>query len=118
MLHCAVAHINDINSNDEVGKYLYLYHVADDLKHDYGFTFAVVDTIIDVFDLNSNCFRFKSDNCKTQYKCKNIFANWSKISVQLQKKKIYYGVNSHGKGLVDAMSGLGVKGPLSNAIIM
>ena len=41
-----------------------------------------------------------------------------KYQFNYRKKIIYYGVNSHGKGLVDAMSGLGVKGPLSNAIIM
>ena len=41
-----------------------------------------------------------------------------KYQFNYRKKIIYYGVSSHGKGLVDAMSGLGVKGPLSNAIIM
>ena len=117
-LHCAKAHINDIDSIDEVGKHLYLYHLADDMKHDNGFTIAVADTIIDLFDFNTNYFRFKSDYCKTEYKCKNIFANWSKISAQLQKKIIiYYGESGHGKGLVDEMSGFGVKGPLLNAII-
>ena len=116
-LHCALAHINDIDSSDEVGKHLYLYHLADDMKHDYGFTFAVVDTIIDLFDFNTNCFRFKSDYCKAEYKCKNVFAIWSKISVQLEKKIIYYEVSGHGKGLVDEISGFGVKGPLPNAII-
>ena len=29
-----------------------------------------------------------------------------------KKVIIYYGVSGHGKGLVDAISGLGVKGPL------
>ena len=60
------------------------------MKHDYGFTFAVVDTIIDLFDFNTDCFRLKSDNCKTQYKCENVFANWSKISVQLLEKKLLW----------------------------
>ena len=90
---------------------LYLRHLSDDMKHDYGFTIAVIDIVIaaiDLFDFNTNCFRFKSDNCKTQHKCRNFFANWSKISVQLHKKIItYYGVRSHRKGLFDAMSGFG-----------
>lgn len=74
------------------------------MTHDYGFTFTVVDTIIDLFHFNTSCFRFKSDNFETQYKCKNVFANWSKISVQLQEKIIYYRVSGHRKGLVDAIS--------------
>ena len=86
--HCAIAHTNHIDPNDDVGKHLYLYHLADDMKHKYGFTFTVVETIIDLFDFNTNCLRFKSNNCKAQYKCKNAFANWSKISVQLKKKII------------------------------
>ena len=55
--------------------------LADDMKHGYGFTFAVADTIINLFDFNTNCYRFKSDKCKIQYKYKNVFANWSRISV-------------------------------------
>ena len=41
------------------------------------------------------------------------------ISTEIEKKTIlvYYGVCRHGKGLVDAMSGFGVKGPLCKAII-
>ena len=30
---------------------------------------------------------------------------------------VYYGVSGHGKGLVDAMSGFGVKQPVRKAII-
>lgn len=29
---------------------------------------------------------------------------------------VYYGVSDHGKGLVDAMSGFGVKGSLQRAV--
>ena len=43
---------------------------------------------------------------------------WKKISSSLQRKVIIcYGVSGHGKGLVDAMSGFGVKGPIRNAVI-
>ena len=30
---------------------------------------------------------------------------------------LYYGVNGHGRGLVDAMSGFGVKSPLRREIV-
>ena len=40
------------------------------------------------------------------------------MSVEQQKIIIfYYGVTGHGKGLVDAMSGFGVKGPLRRAVL-
>ena len=41
-----------------------------------------------------------------------------KYQFNYRKIIIYYGVRCHKKGLVDAMSGFGVKGPLSNAIII
>ena len=69
-------------------------------------------------DIINNIIRFKMDNCSAQYKCKYIFALLRDLAINIQKTIIfYYGVKGHGKGLVDAMSGFGVKGPLRNAII-
>ena len=31
---------------------------------------------------------------------------------------LYYGVSGHGKGLVDAMSSFGLKGPLRKAVVL
>ena len=61
---------------------------------------------------------FKLDNCSTQDKCKWIFQFWNNLAKKLSTKVIiYYGVSAHGKGLVDAMSAIGVKSPLSTAVI-
>ena len=47
------------------------------------------------------------------------FCSLSEVAKELDKVIIlYYGVNDHGKGLVDAMSGFGVKTPLRWAIVM
>ena len=63
--------------------------------------------------------RIKSDNCSTQYCCLHVFRRYSDLSKKLNKTVIlYYGVNGHGRGLVDAMSGFGVKSPLRRLIIV
>ena len=46
------------------------------------------------------------------------FGSWQSLAINTQKPLIAYGVTGHGKGLVDAMSGFGVKGPLSRAVIL
>ena len=48
-LHCTVAHVGDIDGDDD-DRFKYLYHISDDNKHDYGFTFSVVESIINTFD--------------------------------------------------------------------
>ena len=62
--------------------------------------------------------RLKSDNCSTQYKCRWVFHMWQQLSMSEGKTLIsYFGPSGHGKGLVDATSGFGVKGPLKKAVI-
>ena len=62
--------------------------------------------------------RFKMDNCSSQYKCRKVFPTYVKLaSVTRKTVLVYFGVSGHGKGLVDAMSGFGVKQPLRLAII-
>ena len=62
--------------------------------------------------------RLKSDNCSTQYKCKYIFGKYKELAMDTGVLVIaYYGASGHGKGLVDAMSGFGVKGPIRKAVI-
>ena len=60
--------------------------------------------------------RFKSDNCSSHYKSKFVFQAWKTLAVSLSII-IYYGVKGHGKGLVDSMSGFGIKTPLKRAIV-
>ena len=94
----------------------YMYHLSDEMKHDYAFTSTVVDQLIE--NQSSRLLRFKSDNCSVQYKCKNIFFYWQSVAIQYERSVItYYGVSGHGKGLVDSMSSFGVKGPLRKVVV-
>ena len=71
----------------------------------------VIDQLL--LDNPSKIFGFKSDNCASQCKCKWVFKQWQSIAMLKERTVIvYYGTAEHGKGLVDAMSGFGVKGPL------
>ena len=55
---------------------------------------------------------------KAQYKCKYVFPFWHKLAMLQQKCIIlYYGIQGHGKGLVDAMSFFWVKRPLKHSIL-
>ena len=48
-----------------------------------------------------------------------VFSMWQLFATTTKKLVIaYYGASGHGKGLVDAMSGFGVKGPLKRAVIL
>ena len=87
-------------------------------RHDYAFTAAVVEHIISIEEENHAILKLKSDNCLTQYKSKYVFNFWSSLAKKLNKTIIkYYGVAGHGKGLVDAVSGVGVKGPIRRAVV-
>ena len=113
-LHCTVVYQADITVK-------YAYHISNDLGHDATFTFAVIDDLLSVFSaaLDFPVICFKSDNCQNQYCCLHVFARLQNLSVKLDKTIIwYYGVPGHGRGLVDGMSGFGVKTPLRKAIIV
>ena len=97
-LHCTVKH-----TNNPAMPYEYLYHLSNDMKHDYAFTSVVVDELIASSE-DSTILRFKSDNCATQSKCKCTFNCWLTLSHKLNKIFfLYYGVSGQGKGLLDAM---------------
>ena len=112
-LHCTVAYYPDDSRK-------YVCHLSDDITHDSCFTLHVLRDLIERipnckdFDL----IRIKSDNCSTQYCCKYNFAQYKKLSKELDKVLIvYYGIAGHGRGLVDSMSGYCVKTPLRRAIV-
>ena len=113
--HCTVMH----TAKEGIPVNTYIYHLSDYVKHDSIFTMNVVFDILNNFDLDTlQPLRFKSDNCSSQYKSKYVLHEWKKLAESVQKTVIvYYGVKGHGKGLVDAMSGFGVKTPLKRAII-
>ena len=112
-LHCTVAYLPD-------GNHQYQYHMSDDLGHDTTFTVHVVRDLLAQYSdyKNYDLVRFKSDNCSVQYCCKNVFFQYSQLSQEINKPIIiYYGIAGHGRGLVDAMSGFGLKTPLRRAIV-
>ena len=109
-LHCTVLHKNP---NIPIQ---YIYHLSNEMKHNSAFTATVINHLVEI--TNPSIIRFKSDNCATLYKCKWIFNYYSYLAIRLQKTVLtYYGASGHGKGLVDAMSGFGVKGPIHKAVI-
>ena len=109
-LHCTARHKDN-------SPYDHYYHLSDEMKHNYSFTSAVVEHLLQSHSENS-ISRFKSDNCATQYKCKWIFRFWSTFALNKKTKvTVYYGVSGHGKRLVDAMSAFRVKSPLLRAVV-
>ena len=98
----------------------YAYHLSDDRTHDSTFTKLVTTDLLDYFSdaLEFPLIRIKSDNCSAQYCSRYVFEEYLKLAKKFDKPFIlYYGVNGHGKGLVDAMSGFGVKSVLRRAIV-
>ena len=60
----------------------------------------------------------RSDNCSEQYKSRFIFANLKQLAKKYNIRIIwFYGIPGHGKGLQDAMSFFGCKGPLRSAVL-
>ena len=88
--------------------------ISDNRKHNHKFTSAVVNNLVEYYP-DVEMYRFKTDNCSEQDKCCNVFPLYRNLA--MSTKKTYYGVKGHGKGLVDAMSGFGLKTPLRKAIV-
>ena len=113
-LHCSVVY----SPTDD--KPLHAYHISDNKKHDSAFTILVTKDLLGYYEdyLDYPLIRIKSDNCTTQYCCLYVFEAYQKLAIDKNKTVLlYYGVNGHGKGLVDAMSGFGLKCPLRRHII-
>ena len=109
-LHCTVGHEPDKN--------VFFYHLANERNHDHNFTDKVVNSLVSRYRAVVDIFRSKSDNCTPQYKCLNVFPLFRRLAMKYKKTFVhYYGVKGHGKGLVDAMSGFGLKTPLKKAIV-
>ena len=114
-LHCSVMH----SCSQDFPQYQYFYHFSDVIRHDFYFSITVIkDLLTYIENLDMDIYRLKSDNCSIQYKCRYFFPLIRSIAIEKNKIIIfYYGVSGHGKGLVDAMSGFGVKTPLRLAIV-
>ena len=112
-LHCTVVHFGDEKPN-------YAYHISDNKGHDSAFTCLVTRDLLEKFSdaCEYPVIRIKSDNCATQYCCLHVFEKYLKLAKEIGKPiLLYFGVNGHGRGLVDAMSGFGLKTPLRAAIV-
>ena len=115
-LHCSVTHIpNQPNLS-------YAYHLSDSTTHNSTFTELVQRSLIyELFPeaLEYPLLRFKSDNVSTQYCSRFVFENYLKLSSEINLPIIvYFGVNGHGKGTVDAMSGWGLKHLLGKQLLL
>ena len=108
ILHCTVKH--EVNNNNK-----YFYYLSDENTHDFAYTYSVISHVLQL-DPNS-IIHLKSDNCSTKYKCKYVCGKYKELAMEKGVPVIaYFGASSHGKGLVDAMSGFGVEGPLRRAV--
>ena len=104
-LHCTVGHLT-------AKDHQFHYHLSDNTAHDVTFVRQVVVDLVRKYPA-AEYYRVKSDNCACQYKCKCTFGLYMSLAAEFGKVFIiYYGVPGHGKGLVDSMSGFGVKSPL------
>ena len=117
-LHCTVQHVDPGKYPDLKSPYLYLYHFSDCMKHNFAYTSIVANHCIDHNTTLPEIIRRKNDNCGVQYKCSDVFGEYQIMSKKFNRKVlIYYGPSGHGKGLVDAMSAFGVKGPLLRKVL-
>ena len=71
--HCTVIH-------DKEGD-KYIYHLSDHLEHSFAFTFCVINHLTSPSN-KASFIRFKSDNCRTQYKCKYVFGKCAELAAE------------------------------------
>ena len=105
---------------DDPSNVTFAYHLSDDKKKDSVFVSNVILDLLRQFPEGKDysVLRFKSDNCPGQYCCRYVLPFYSDLAKKLGKPiLIYYGVNGHGRGMVDGMSSFGVKAPLRRAIV-
>ena len=112
-LHCTVVHDNEKDPN-------YRYHINEDKGHCSSFTLVITKDLMENFNNSKNhpLIHIKSYNCSQQYCYLHVFESYLKVSKEIKKPVILcYGVNGYGWGLVDALSGFGVKSSLRQAIV-
>ena len=75
-LHCTVG----LKMNDIQPEYSYFYHFSNNNTHDSVYTNAVIDDIVKNEKEIPEIYRFKSDNCRAQFKCKYVFPNYRNLA--------------------------------------
>ena len=102
-------------STSTISTQKYFYHLSDDTTHDPEF---VHEVLFDKLSIKNETIMIKSENAPTQYKNKYAFNSIQTLSNDYNVKIIrIYGAAGHGKGLIDAMSGFGVKSILLRGVI-
>ena len=88
-----------------------MHHLSNHKCKDFVFTSNTINDLLETYPEYKNypVLCFKSDDCSSQYCCRYIFPYYFELSRNLNKLVIlYYGVNGHGRGLVDVMPGFSV----------
>ena len=102
------------------GSFFFIYHLSDDTNHDSVMTGKIIeDNLLKHPEVIENGrLILRSDNCSTQYKSRYVF----KMLLVLAKRygiriDWMFGEAGHGRGLIDAMSWFGCKGPMRKYIL-
>ena len=104
-LHCTVVYDNEKDLK-------YVYNISNNKGHDSAFTLLGTKDLMEIFNdfKNYPLIRIKIDNGSKQYCCCHVFEAYLKLSKEIKKPIVlYYCVSRHGRGLVNAMLGFGVK---------
>ena len=81
-LHCSVMH----SCSQDFPQYQYFDHFSDVIRHNFYFSITVIkDLLTYIENLDMDIYRFKSDNCSVQYKCRYFFPLIRSIAIE----KIY-----------------------------
>ena len=113
-LHCTII------KDPKDGKVRYLYHLSEDTNHDSVMTFSILEDLVENHPeiISTGTLVLRSDNCTCQYKSKYVFQKMKELANKYNITIIWvYGEAGHGRGLIDAMSCFGCKGPLCAGII-
>ena len=95
-----------------------MYHLSDDTTHEAFFVEEVLESIFETRSIRNETIIIKSDNAPTHYKNRWAFSTYQTLADKYNLRIIrIYGAAGHGKGLVDSMSGFGVKTVLRRDIV-
>ena len=103
--------------NVSIHHHKYIYHLSDHPKQNFAFISSATNHLLSL-DNKVPLIHLKCGPCSTQHKCKHVFGKCMGLAIMKDVSVIlHYGISGHGKGLVDAASGFGVKGPLRKAVV-
>ena len=98
-LHCAFVYSSPVKDDIQ-----YFYHFSDELQHNWQFTITIILNLIDNALSESIAYRFKSDNCRVQYKRKIVFGVYKELSMTLKKRLYTMELLGMGRGCLPSVS--------------